>query len=34
VAFVLTVGAVVIVVMALLGVAGYLIDGGAEPRQR
>lgn len=30
--FVLTVGIVVFVVLALVGAAGVLIDGGAEPR--
>lgn len=33
-AFVLTVGIVVFVVMALVGAAGVLIDGSAEPRPR
>ena len=32
--FVLTVSIVVFVVLALVGVAGFLIDGSAEPRQR
>jgi len=32
--FVLTVGIVVFVVLALVGAAGVLIDGSAEPRQR
>ena len=30
--FVLTVSAVVIVVLAVVGLLGVLIDGGAEPR--
>jgi hypothetical protein len=30
--FVLTVSIVVFIVVALVGAAGFLIDGGAEPR--
>jgi len=33
-AFVLTVSVVVFIVVALVGAAGYLIDGSAEPGQR
>lgn len=32
--FILTVGIVVFVVIALVGAAGFVIDGTAEPRQR